>query len=335
MITPEIAGSMVLVSGSADAERHFAAQLLKDAGYQVVESDSRLAAADEARARRFAVFVCVLSGQELDPLTEIRRLRALIGTDAPFILLTPADFNHTQAMCELPEGLVDFMAQPVDPVMFCAKVKMFLDIASRIMRLRARLKEVETQDGALHDTLTGLPMHALMIDRAEQAIRQAERCAGRVALAAIALDEFADVCETLGATSGDELLRQVALRLTGSLRRGDTVARIGVDEFAVVLACDTLDGVQSVSARLDRAIAEAFPVGGHRITVGGSIGVAMFPDHGRGIDGLLERAVKAMNVARKERMGHVVYDPIAHNAVEDSLPTTMFEARDLRVVNGN
>ncbi len=188
---------------------------------------------------------------------------------------------------------------------------------------------------SLTDTLTGLPTRILLLDRAGQAIRNAARSNGRVALATIDLDQFHDVRETLGPASGDELLRQIALRLTGSVRRSDTVARIGNNQFALVLVCETRDGVATVTTRLERAMSAAFIVGDHRISVGSGIGVALYPEHGREPEVLVERAMEVMAIAKQNNLGHLFYDPIEYDSSEAHVATTVFDAKELLVANGS
>jgi len=294
--------------------------------YSVVVAPTRDDAMRLLAAQDYTVIVqSMLSGSK-EQIDALRYLRAGARNRTTAIVLVAPNTDHSHAMRALDGGLVDCIDKPADEFVLRAKVKMFVDMA----RAHARLKEVQGGD-ALSDALTGLPTRLLMMDRIGQAIRHAGRTNGRVALAVIDLDQFQDVRETLGPASGDELLRQIALRLTGSLRRSDTVARIGEDEFAVVLACDTRDGVATVSQRLERAMTEPFLVGGHRISLGEGIGVALFPEHGRDPELLLERASAAMSVAKQNRLGHLFYDPIEHKGlVEDHAATTVFETQELR-----
>ena len=148
---------------------------------------------------------------------------------------------------------------------------------------------------AFHDALTGLPNRSLMQDRVSQAIGRAERSTKRFAVMFIDIDNFKNINDTLGHDVGDELLRQVAVRLTDSVRTHDTIARQGGDEFIVLL--DQLEGHQGatrVAQKILDALRLPFDVGGAEQHVSGSIGIALYPDDGRDAPTLLRNADTAM-----------------------------------------
>jgi diguanylate cyclase (GGDEF)-like protein/PAS domain S-box-containing protein len=160
---------------------------------------------------------------------------------------------------------------------------------------------------ALYDVLTDLPNRTLLHDRLGQAIRGAERSGDSAALLVMDLDRFKEVNDTFGHYYGDALLRQVGERLQAALRGGDTLARLGGDEFAVVLEVADRVGAVDVADRLLRALDVPFAVEGHNLSVGASIGIALFPDHAGDADTLLRRADVAMYVAKRSGNGHALY----------------------------
>ena len=134
---------------------------------------------------------------------------------------------------------------------------------------------------ATHDGLTGLPNRLLLEDRIERALAGAARSDEHVAVMLIDLDRFKEINDTLGHSYGDELLRQVAPRLTEVVRHADTLARLGGDEFAVLLPrVQPREQVEMVAARLRDALHRSFTAGGATLDVEASIGVALAPDHG-------------------------------------------------------
>ena len=153
---------------------------------------------------------------------------------------------------------------------------------------------------AYHDALTGLPNRRLFDDRLRQAIRLAQRRDRMVATLLVHLDDFRQVNDTLGEGVGDELLREVAQRLAACVRKADTLARAGADEFAIVV-CDLKDEADCrvVADKLQQALAGEFRIGNRRLRLAASIGVSLFPADGGDGEALLRNADAAMDRARK------------------------------------
>jgi diguanylate cyclase (GGDEF)-like protein len=153
---------------------------------------------------------------------------------------------------------------------------------------------------AYHDTLTGLPNRRLLDDRLRQAIRLAQRRDRMVATLLVRLDDFRQLNDTLGRGAGDAVLREVAQRLTACVRKADTLARAGADEFAVVV-CDLKDKADCriVAEKLQQALAAEFRVGTRRLRLAASIGVSLFPADGGDGEALLRNADAAMYRAKE------------------------------------
>ena len=183
-------------------------------------------------------------------------------------------------------------------------IGMLEDITDR----RAQTELLEYQ--ALHDALTDLPNRTLLNDRLHQAILTAQRENRQLALLIMDLNGFKDVNDTFGHHLGDVLLQQVGPRIMGLLRESDTVARLGGDEFAVVLpTADDEAGAVLAARRLLKALEEPFEIEDRRLEIGGSIGIAITPEHGSDPATLMRRADIAMYVAKRTRSGHAVYSP--------------------------
>jgi diguanylate cyclase (GGDEF)-like protein len=163
---------------------------------------------------------------------------------------------------------------------------------------------------ATHDALTGLPNRVLLEDRIERALANAARGDAEVAVLFIDLDRFKEINDTLGHSYGDQLLRQVATRLSEVVRHGDTLARLGGDEFAVLLP-SVVDRahVEAVAERLRDALHRSFSAEGMTLDVEASIGIALSPDHGTTTDELLASADVAMYSAKDRKAGAVFFDP--------------------------
>jgi diguanylate cyclase len=168
-------------------------------------------------------------------------------------------------------------------------------------RLRASRKEAVTDD------LTGLGNRRHLLARLDRAIADAQRDGDELALLLIDLDGFKELNDTLGHHAGDEVLRQIGPRLAEALREHDTLARLGGDEFAVVLHPGDEAAASAAGLRLRAALERSFAVGGMRVHIDASIGIAMFPAHASDGLGLLQRADVAMYEAKRTRTGHEVY----------------------------
>ena len=188
--------------------------------------------------------------------------------------------------------------------------RIVMGASRRIRRDRNELarRAEENHRLAMFDHLTGLPNRLLFFDRVTQAISAAGREGSGVGVLLLDLHRFKEVNDTLGHERGDELLRQVGPRLQGVLRASDSVARLGGDEFGIALAgLNTLSEGEDVARKLTDALDTPFVLDGIDIALGGSIGIARYPDHGDDPDQLLRRAEVAMYVAKTARAPYESY----------------------------
>jgi len=173
--------------------------------------------------------------------------------------------------------------------------------------------EQHYQDMAYHDPLTGLPNRLLFLDRAKQSIRESERSGEQVAVLFLDLDGFKQVNDSGGHDAGDLLLQEVAHRLSSSVRREDTVARMGGDEFTVILRnIPARDMLEQIGNKLLHAINEPVSVGDETFHVGASIGISCFPEDAEDIETLVAAADEAMYEAKQSGKNRIVMrcDPL-------------------------
>lgn len=155
--------------------------------------------------------------------------------------------------------------------------------------------EARIQMLAYYDSLTGLPNRALLQDRLSQAIANTRRHREKLAVVFLDLDRFKTINDSLGHSTGDQILQQVAERLQATAREQDTVARLGGDEYVVIL--DSLSEATDAAVaaeRISREIHREFIVQGQSFTVTCSIGISLFPDHGEDAETLIRNADAAM-----------------------------------------
>lgn len=149
------------------------------------------------------------------------------------------------------------------------------------------------------DPLTGLINRFMFGDRLQNAIARARRDGGLVSLMFLDLDEFKAVNDRFGHSTGDQLLQEVAGRLTESVRESDTVARIGGDEFTIVLeGAQRVEDAGHVATKILRALEVPYDIGGHELHITASIGIALYPIDGDDADALLRDADIAMYSAK-------------------------------------
>ena len=164
-----------------------------------------------------------------------------------------------------------------------------------------RLAEEQIQHMATHDGLTGLPNRALFNQLLEQSMKSAARHEHKCAVLFVDLDRFKAINDSLGHTAGDTLLVEISSRLRDSIRASDVVARLGGDEF-VVLLNDVIDAdeIAGVTRKILSNLAPSMTLAGHECRTTASIGIAMFPDHGRDAISLMKHADMAMYLAKAE-----------------------------------
>lgn len=190
-------------------------------------------------------------------------------------------------------------------------------------RLEARTAELansltlanrELTQLALHDTLTGLPNRVLLADRIDQAMHLVQEQGSCFALMFIDLDGFKPVNDAFGHHMGDQLLREVGLRLREDLRSQDTLARIGGDEFVLLVQLAEPDDALRLAARQVGLISRAFRVGEHDLQISASVGIAIYPGNGQTPQELLMNADAAMYHAKGTgKNGYRFFDASMNN----------------------
>lgn len=170
-----------------------------------------------------------------------------------------------------------------------------------LWKVITRLKQTNEQilKLAQHDTLTALPNRILFYDRLNQAMTRASRDRGSFAVLYIDLDDFKTVNDTRGHDAGDALLREAAKRITACVRKSDTVARMGGDEFTVIISnVRTPASVERVAKKIVANLASEFDLNGKICSVSASIGIALYPDNGDTAAQLVKVADDAMYTAK-------------------------------------
>jgi diguanylate cyclase (GGDEF)-like protein len=174
-----------------------------------------------------------------------------------------------------------------------------------------KLREEQVTFMAYHDKLTGLPNRAMFEQHLELVLVRARHDGNAAGLLYMDLDRFKEVNDTLGHEAGDELLREVALRLRQAARSGDLVVRLGGDEFVVVLGDLPADVAPVVAAAVAQRVQDAFErpcvLGGREFQASASIGVALFPDDATDAKALVTAADTGMYASKRSGRGRTSF----------------------------
>lgn len=221
------------------------------------------------------------------------------------VLVLPVDANRY--VVDPTSWLSFLLAVSVLPFMVLHAISAFQASTEALLRTVAT-QRTELERLATHDQLTGLPLPNLAMDRLGVAMHAANRSGRKVALLFIDLDGFKGVNDNFGHEAGDQVLVELTARILGALRREDTAARIGGDEFIVLLASvEGADEPGQVARRIIEEISKPIQRGESRLTLGASIGIALYPDHAQDALSLKRAADVAMYAVKKSGKNGIAY----------------------------
>ena len=198
----------------------------------------------------------------------------------------------------LEAGARDFISKPFDLLEVHKRIHNMLEV--RLLYKELAQYSKQQQELALHDPLTGLPNRRLLEDRIATTLQHAARHQHKAAVMYLDLDGFKAINDTHGHACGDEILKLVAGRLVGSSRKEDTVARVGGDEFVIVLGqINGLADAAEPASKLIEVVSELYQVGALTLQLSTSIGIALYPDHADNVEALIQKADQALYDAKR------------------------------------
>ena len=274
-----------------DASLLFAtARILKSAGYEVSTATGGVEGLEKIREVHPDLVLLDVIMPDIDGRTVCRRIKSDPNLRGTYVILLSSMQTASDQQAEgLESGADGYVARPVEKRELLARVESML-----------RIKQIHTD--LLHDSLTALPNRRLFEDRLDQAIKAGRRSGRQVALLYLDLDGFKSVNDLYGHDVGDIVLREAAVRIRSCIRISDTAARIGGDEFVVILLdVEGRESARRVSQKIVDAVHQPFMVSGQECRVGVSIGISLFPDDGTDIKTLMKVADQAMYEVKKQR----------------------------------
>jgi diguanylate cyclase (GGDEF)-like protein len=230
----------------------------------------------------------------------------------PIVFLTAANDDNESMLKGYEAGAVDFIAKPLVPKIIQSKVKIFLQLHHQQQKIEQAQEELLHSNDALqeankqlkflamHDSFTGLSNRALLIEHLTRIVSISKRRQEKFYVVFIDLDGFKNVNDSLGHGIGDILLLEVVGRVRKIVRAQDVMARVGGDEFVIVLSdCDDENGAVRVCKRINQVIEKKFVIENNEIFTSASIGVSTYPEDGPCPEKLIESADFAMYFAKR------------------------------------
>ena len=303
----------VLIAEDDPVSRRLLQGLLTKWGYDVVtvcDGEQAWEILQHEDPPRLAILDWMMPG--MDGLQVCRHVRKRRDEEYMYLILLTAKSQKQDLVEGMDAGADDYVTKPFDANELKVRLRAgrrVLDLQTELLSMREALREQAT-----HDPLTGLPNRLLFSDRLTQQLAQAHRQEQSLAVMFLDLDRFKLVNDTLGHSIGDLLLKEVASRLLTTLRKADTVARTGGDEFLIIVSeILAREQVDQVARKVLDALSQPFVLDGHKVDISASIGVSTFPEHGGDVETLVKKADTAMYLAKDHGRDNYQYyqDPLA------------------------
>jgi len=282
---------VILIADDDPSIRLVLKHSMQQSGYHVVEASNGLEAVQAVIKQIPDLILMDAVMPEMDGFRATSEIKKLTDCqETPILMATSLDDDQSIARA-FDVGACDYITKPFNWSVLKHRTARMLFAADAERKIRHL---------AYHDALTGLPNRTLFMDRIDQAISRAQRESGKFAILYIDIDHFKVINDSMGHAAGDHLLNVVSQRLTDVLRKTDTIARLGGDEFTIII--EDLEEAESVAlvaknilASLDKPI-EIFE---KEVHIGGSIGIALYPQDGENFGTLLKNSDTAMYKAKE------------------------------------
>jgi len=282
---------VILIADDDPSIRLVLKHTMEQSGYHVIEASNGLEAVQAAIRLTPDLILMDAVMPEMDGFRATQEIKKITDCqETPILMATSLDDDQSIARA-FDVGACDYITKPFNWSVLKHRTIRMLFAADAERKIRHL---------AYHDSLTGLPNRMLFMDRIDQAISRAQRERGKFALLYIDIDHFKVINDSMGHAAGDQLLNIVSQRLTDVLRKTDTIARLGGDEFTIIIedleAAELVVQVaKNILATLDKPV-EIFE---KEVHIGGSIGIALYPQDGESFGTLLKNSDTAMYKAKE------------------------------------
>lgn len=293
----EILNAKILVVDDCADNIDLMQEILRDAGY--LDVTSTMLPEQVCPLHRQHCYDLILLDLQMPGMNGFQVMKGLKeieqGGYLPVLALTA---QPSFKIAALEAGARDFISKPFDLLEVHKRIHNMLEV--RLLYKELAQYSKQQQELALHDPLTGLPNRRLLEDRIATVLQHAMRQHSKAAVMYLDLDGFKGINDTYGHAYGDEILKLVARRLTGCSRKEDTVARVGGDEFVIVLGdVSTLRDAQEPASKLIEAVSEPYLINGVTLKLSTSIGISLFPDDATTVESLIAVADSALYQAKR------------------------------------
>jgi diguanylate cyclase (GGDEF)-like protein len=293
----EILNAKILVVDDSADNVELMLEILREAGYTNVAST--MMPEQVCPLHRQHCYDLILLDLQMPGLNGFQVMKGLKeieqGGYLPVLALTA---QPSFKIAALEAGARDFISKPFDLLEVHKRIHNMLEV--RLLYRELAQYSRQQQELALHDPLTGLPNRRLLEDRISTVLQHATRQQHRAAVMYLDLDGFKAINDTHGHAYGDEILKQVAQRLIGCSRKEDTVARVGGDEFVIVMGgIASVADTQEPCHKLIDAVSQPYQVNGVTLKLSTSIGVGIFPDDAAEVAPLIAAADGALYEAKR------------------------------------
>lgn len=289
----DILNASVLIVDDHEISLHALREILIGAGYTAVTSTTNpIEVCELHRKHHYDLILLDLQMPRMNGFDVMARLKELEPSYLSVLVITGEPAHKVRALqC----GAKDFVSKPFSAIELLTRIHNLLEV--RLLHQEAERQVLHLQH---YDPLTGLPNRKLFYESLQRTLVQAKSHQWMVSVLLLDIDRFKDINDTLGHAMGDDLLRQCGQRLRNCLRFNDTVARIGGDEFGLILLTD--EGPQEsaiVASQIKEAVHHPFDLNGNEVTVTVSIGVTLYPLDSLDVDTLIKNSDTAMYRAKE------------------------------------